>query len=74
METPFRARSELLVRGVPAVHPTSRRAKITPEWAGLPTGTRRRVPGLRRSEVAALADVGVECGDRHTCTAVGRGY
>ncbi|MGP4084937.1 helix-turn-helix transcriptional regulator [Streptomyces sp. KR55] len=39
---------------------TSRRAKITPEQAGLPPGTRRRVPGLRRSEVAALADVSVE--------------
>ncbi|MGW0933094.1 helix-turn-helix transcriptional regulator [Streptomyces sp. NPDC002644] len=39
---------------------TSRRAKITPEQAGLPAGTRRRVPGLRRSEVAALADVSVE--------------
>ncbi|MFG2602104.1 helix-turn-helix transcriptional regulator [Streptomyces sp. NPDC048514] len=39
---------------------TSRRAKITPEQAGLPSGTRRRVPGLRRSEVAALADVSVE--------------
>ncbi|AYN37749.1 XRE family transcriptional regulator [Streptomyces dangxiongensis] len=39
---------------------TSRRARITPEQAGLPAGTRRRVPGLRRSEVAALADVSVE--------------
>ncbi|MFE5893332.1 helix-turn-helix transcriptional regulator [Streptomyces sp. NPDC056462] len=39
---------------------TSRRAKITPEQAGLPSGPRRRVPGLRRSEVAALADVSVE--------------
>jgi transcriptional regulator with XRE-family HTH domain len=39
---------------------TSRRARITPERAGLPAGTRRRVPGLRRSEVAALADVSVE--------------
>ncbi|RSM45844.1 XRE family transcriptional regulator [Amycolatopsis balhimycina DSM 5908] len=38
----------------------SRRAKITPEQAGLPGGARRRVPGLRRSEVAALADVSVE--------------
>ncbi|WP_410668088.1 helix-turn-helix transcriptional regulator [Amycolatopsis sp. cmx-4-68] len=38
----------------------SRRAKITPEQAGLPDGARRRVPGLRRSEVAALADVSVE--------------
>ncbi|MER5832839.1 helix-turn-helix transcriptional regulator [Streptomyces sp. NPDC002130] len=39
---------------------TSRRAKITPEQAGLPGGSRRRVPGLRRSEVAALADMSVE--------------
>lgn len=39
---------------------TSRRAKITPDQAGLPTGSRRRVPGLRRSEVAALADMSVE--------------
>ncbi len=39
---------------------TSRRAKITPEQAGLPPGNRRRVPGLRRSEVAALADMSVE--------------
>ncbi|MEU4657829.1 helix-turn-helix transcriptional regulator [Streptomyces sp. NPDC023723] len=39
---------------------TSRRSKITPERAGLPSGSRRRVPGLRRSEVAALADVSVE--------------
>ncbi|OIV38713.1 transcriptional regulator [Mangrovactinospora gilvigrisea] len=39
---------------------TSRRARITPAQAGLPAGTRRRVPGLRRSEVAALADLSVE--------------
>ena len=39
---------------------TSRRAKISPEQAGMPSGSRRRVPGLRRSEVAALADVSVE--------------
>ncbi|MFE9423731.1 helix-turn-helix transcriptional regulator [Kitasatospora sp. NPDC006697] len=39
---------------------TSRRAKITPEQAGMPSGPRRRVPGLRRSEVAALADLSVE--------------
>jgi transcriptional regulator with XRE-family HTH domain len=39
---------------------SSRRAKITPEQAGLPAGTGRRVTGLRRSEVAALADVSVE--------------
>lgn len=39
---------------------TSRRARIAPERAGLPSSTRRRVPGLRRSEVATLADVSVE--------------
>ena len=36
----------------------SRRAKITPEMAGLTLfGGRRRVPGLRREEVAMLAGV-----------------
>ena len=39
---------------------TSRRAKITPEQAGMPYAGARRVPGLRRSEVAALAQVSVE--------------
>jgi transcriptional regulator with XRE-family HTH domain len=39
---------------------TSRRAKVTPEQAGLPTYGRRRVPGLRREEVASLAGVSVE--------------
>lgn len=38
----------------------SRRAKISPKQAGLPAGSNRRVPGLRRSEVAALADVSIE--------------
>jgi transcriptional regulator with XRE-family HTH domain len=38
----------------------SRRAKITPERAGLPAGPNRRVPSLRRGEVAALADVSIE--------------
>lgn len=39
----------------------SRRAKITPEQAGLTSFNRnRRVPGLRRSEVADLAGVSVE--------------
>ena len=38
----------------------SRRARITPEQAGVPAGTNRRVPGLRRSEVAALAGVSIE--------------
>jgi transcriptional regulator with XRE-family HTH domain len=39
---------------------TSRRAKVTPEQAGLPTYGKRRVPGLRREEVASLAGVSVE--------------
>ncbi|WP_454295411.1 helix-turn-helix transcriptional regulator [Salana multivorans] len=39
---------------------TSRRARITPEQVGLPTGTNRRVEGLRRSEVATLAGVSIE--------------
>jgi transcriptional regulator with XRE-family HTH domain len=38
----------------------SRRAKLTPERAGIAAGANRRVPGLRRSEVAALAGVSVE--------------
>jgi transcriptional regulator with XRE-family HTH domain len=38
----------------------SRRAKLTPEAAGFPAGTSRRVAGLRRAEVAVLADVSVE--------------
>lgn len=37
---------------------TSRRARLSPEQAGLPTyGEKRRVPGLRREEVASLAGV-----------------
>ena len=40
---------------------SSRRAKITPEQAGLPVyGTNRRVKGLRREEVAMLAGISVE--------------
>ena len=39
----------------------TRRARITPEQAGLPSGGgRRRVPGLRREEVAVLAGVSTE--------------
>ena len=38
----------------------SRRAKITPQQAGLPDVGPRRVPGLRRGEVAALAGVSIE--------------
>lgn len=40
---------------------TSRRAKITPDRAGLPVyGGNRRVPGLRREEVAMLAGMSVD--------------
>jgi len=39
----------------------SRRAKVAPEQAGLPAyGGNRRVPGLRREEVALLAGVSVD--------------
>jgi transcriptional regulator with XRE-family HTH domain len=38
----------------------SRRESLAPADAGLPAGARRRTPGLRRSEVAALAGVSVE--------------
>ncbi|GAA2307282.1 helix-turn-helix transcriptional regulator [Streptomyces kunmingensis] len=38
----------------------SRRARIRPEEAGLPGHGRRRVPGLRREEVAQLAGVSVD--------------
>lgn len=40
---------------------TSRRAKVTPDRAGLPRyGRQRRVSGLRREEVALLAGISVE--------------
>lgn len=40
---------------------TTRRAKVTPQMAGLPVvGGNRRVPGLRREEVAMLAGVSVD--------------
>lgn len=35
----------------------ARRARLRPEDVGIPTSGRRRVPGLRREEVAALAGV-----------------
>ena len=39
----------------------SRRARITPEQAGLPAyGSKRRVPGLRREEAALLTGISVE--------------
>jgi transcriptional regulator with XRE-family HTH domain len=40
---------------------TSRRGRLTPDRAGLPLyGRQRRVPGLRREEVALLAGISVE--------------
>lgn len=38
----------------------TRRAKLTPAQVGLPTGARRRVPGIRREEVAVLSGVSTE--------------
>lgn len=38
----------------------NRRARLSPEQVGLPRGTRRRTPGLRREEVAMLAGVSPE--------------
>ncbi|WP_079912377.1 helix-turn-helix transcriptional regulator [Paenibacillus sp. 32352] len=38
----------------------SRRARLSPEQAGLPGGGRRRTPGLRREEVALLSGVSVD--------------
>jgi transcriptional regulator with XRE-family HTH domain len=37
----------------------ARRARLTPEDFGMPGGSRRRTPGLRREELALLAGVGV---------------
>ncbi|WP_203567432.1 helix-turn-helix domain-containing protein [Aestuariimicrobium ganziense] len=39
---------------------TSRRAKLSPRDVGLPDVGQRRVPGLRRGEVATLAGVSIE--------------
>jgi len=38
----------------------ARRALVTPERAGLPPGANRRVPGLRREEVAMLAGISAD--------------
>lgn len=59
-ETPYAAESSKARRlGELREFLMSRRARITPEEAGLPGGGgRRRTPGLRREEVAVLAGVG----------------
>lgn len=36
----------------------TRRARLTPAQVGVPAGSRRRTPGLRREEVAQLAEIG----------------
>ena len=38
----------------------SRRERIAPADVGLPSGPRRRTPGLRREEVAQLAFISTE--------------
>lgn len=38
----------------------ARRALVTPEQVGLPAGAHRRVPGLRREEVAMLAGISAD--------------
>ncbi len=38
----------------------TRRARLTPEEVGLPRGSRRKTPGLRRTEVAQMVGVSVD--------------
>ena len=38
----------------------SRRERLHPEDVGLPSGARRRTPGLRREEIAVLAHISTE--------------
>jgi len=38
----------------------ARRALVTPQQAGIPAGAKRRVPGLRREEVAMLAGISAD--------------
>jgi transcriptional regulator with XRE-family HTH domain len=47
-------------RGELAEFLRSRRERITPAEVGLPAGSRRRTPGLRREEVAQLAFISTE--------------
>jgi len=54
----WRARSGALRRDELADFLRKRRAALRPEDVGLPSGGRRRTPGLRREEVAHLAGVG----------------
>jgi len=47
----------------------TRRERLTPDDVGLPSGGRRRTPGLRREEVALLSNVGIS---RYTSLEQGR--
>src|SRR5512135_1725893 len=47
-------------RGEIATFLKTRRTRRQPEEVGLPRGGRRRTPGLRREEVATLAQVSIE--------------
>jgi hypothetical protein len=58
-ETPSETSAAAIRRHELAAFLRHRREHITPEQVGLPRGTRRRTPGLRREEVAQLASVGV---------------
>ena len=53
MEKLARTRQEL------ATFLRTRRERLSPADVGLPSGGRRRTPGLRREEVAALSGVGL---------------
>ena len=53
MRTLERTRSDL------AAFLRAHRERLSPADVGLPSGGRRRTPGLRREEVAALAGVGL---------------
>ncbi|MDQ0378100.1 helix-turn-helix transcriptional regulator [Amycolatopsis thermophila] len=59
MTTALRLSADEIRRTELAAFLRSRRERISPEQVGLPSGGRRRTPGLRREEVAQLAGVGV---------------
>jgi transcriptional regulator with XRE-family HTH domain len=55
--TPARYRLHMRPRTALGEYLRARRELVRPEQAGLPTGGRRRVPGLRREELAVLAGI-----------------
>jgi transcriptional regulator with XRE-family HTH domain len=57
MPTRSKSRVDVVDRAALADLLRNRRARLTPADVGLPSGTRRRTPGLRRDEVAALAAI-----------------